>query len=304
MRASYTPGNIIQLPDGHPFPIGKYEALHRILLEEGLIRQGDALSAEEAGWETLRLVHTPEYLDKLEQGSLTRKEERRLGLPWSELLLRRARVSVQGTVNAARMALEDGIAASLGGGTHHAFPDHGEGFCTLNDVAVAIRLLQRDDSLGRALVIDLDVHQGNGTAAIFEEDDTVYTFSMHGERNYPFQRQRSSRDVDVPDGASADVYLDLLNQHLPEVLDEAQPDFIFYLAGVDPVEGDRFGRLNLTRAGLQRRERTVLRAIRESGCPAVLLVSGGYAPSPEISADLHAVVHREAARVFAEDAVG
>lgn len=298
MRVSYAGGYFVRLPDGHPFPMGKFPALHRILLQEGLIRHEDVVPAVEASWDDLGLVHTAEYLAKLERGTLTYKEERRMGLPWSEWLVRRSRVAVQGTINAVRMALEDGVAASLGGGTHHAFPDHGEGFCVLNDVAVAIRVLQGSGELGRALVIDLDVHQGNGTAAIFEGDEMVYTFSMHGERNYPFHRQRSTRDVDVPDGATDDVYLGLLGEHLPGVLSEARPDFIFYLAGVDPVRGDRFGRLNLSREGLHARERYVLQAIRESGCPAALLLSGGYAATPEITADLHAVVHREAARIF------
>jgi len=298
MRVSYTGGYFVRLPDGHPFPMGKFPALHRILLQEGLIRHEDVVPAVEASWGDLGLVHTAEYLAKLERGTLSYKEERRMGLPWSEWLVRRSRIAVQGTINAVRMALEDGVAASLGGGTHHAFPDHGEGFCVLNDVAVAIRVLQASGDLGRALVVDLDVHQGNGTAAIFEGDENVYTFSMHGERNYPFHRQRSTRDVDVPDGATDEVYLALLHEHLPGVLSEADPAFIFYLAGVDPVRGDRFGRLNLSREGLHARERYVLQAIRESGCPAVLLLSGGYAATPEITADLHAVVHREAARIF------
>ena len=301
MRVSYTGGNVISLPEHHPFPIGKFSALHRILLEEELVRPEEVFAAGEASWDDLSLVHTRAYLSKLERGTLTAKEQRRIGLPWSELLVHRARVSVQGTINAARMALEDGIAANLGGGTHHAFPDHGEGYCVLNDVAVAIRVLMRQGRVGRVLVIDLDVHQGNGTAAIFEEEDAVYTFSMHGERNYPFHRARSSRDVDVPDGATDEVYLGLLGEHLPAAFEAARPDFIFYLAGVDPVGGDRFGRLNLSREGLRIRERAVLEAIRQSGCPATLLLAGGYAATPDLTADLHAIAHREAARVFGTD---
>ena len=213
-------------------------------------------------------------------------------------LVYRSRVAVQGTINAARMALEDGIAANLGGGTHHAFPGHGEGFCVLNDVAVAIRILRAQGTIRRTLVIDLDVHQGNGTAAIFEHDPDVYTFSMHGERNYPFARERSSLDVDVPEGANDGLYLSLLNRYLPQALDGARPDLVFYLAGVDVMRGDRFGRIALTRAGLHQRERMVLEAVRQRGVAATLVLSGGYAPTPTDTADLHAVVHREAARVF------
>lgn len=298
MRVSYTPEYVVPLPEGHPFPMGKFSALYRILLAEGLLRPSDIIEPDEADWATLGLVHTPTYLHRLATGTLDRASLRRMGLPWSRRLVRRSRLAVQGTIQAARMALEDGVAANLAGGTHHAFADHGEGFCVLNDVAVAIRRLQRDARIQRALVIDLDVHQGNGTAAIFQGDRAVYTFSMHGENNYPFQKQRSSRDVNLPDGTDDALYLAALQKHLPEVFEEARPDVAFYLAGVDPVAGDRYGRLRLTRQGLHERDRYVLESACRRGVPLVLVLSGGYARTPEVTADLHAIVHREARAIF------
>ena len=298
MQVSYHPDYFTPLPEGHPFPMGKFPALHRILLAEGLIRLADVVAPTEAAWEDLRLVHDETYLSALATGLLDRSAERRLGVPWSPGLIRRARLAVQGTISATRMALRDGIAANLAGGTHHAFPDHGEGFCALNDVAIAIRVLLRDGAIRRALVVDLDVHQGNGTAAIFEHDPRIFTFSMHGERNYPWHKMRSSRDVGLPDRMGDDAYLAALESHLPEVIRAAQPDLAFYLAGVDLVTGDRFGRLSLTREGVRRRDRVVLEALRGANIPVALVVSGGYAKTADLTADLHAMAHREAAAVF------
>lgn len=294
MRVSFIAGYAIPLPPSHPFPIDKFRALHAILSAEGLINEADVTHPDLCPWDVLRLVHTEEYLRKLATGTFTRQEERKLGLPWSEALVKRSRYSAQGTINAARMALEDGIAANLAGGTHHAFPDHGEGFCVLNDVAIAIRYLQASGQIERALIMDLDVHQGNGNAAIFRGDPAVYTFSMHGERNYPWRRPPSTRDVDLPDGTDDDSYLRALDAHLPYVLDEARPDLVFYLHGVDPAKGDRFGRLALTREGLHRRDRAVLQAVKRRGVPLTLVLSGGYARTPWETADLHAIAHREA----------
>jgi acetoin utilization deacetylase AcuC-like enzyme len=298
MRVSYSPGYFVPLPENHRFPMGKFPALYRLLIAEGLVRTEDVIEPGEAEWADLLLVHTPEYISNLAAGTLNRAAERRLGLPWSEALVRRSRLAVQGTINAALMAMQDGVAANLAGGTHHAFADHGEGFCVLNDVAVAIRVLQQSDHIRRALSIDLDVHQGNGTAAIFAGDESVYTFSMHGENNYPFHKPPSSRDINLPDHTGDNVYLSTLAAHLPTVFEEARPDVVFYLAGVDPVAGDRFGRLALTREGLHQRERDVLEAVRRYGVPVALVLSGGYAATPEATADLHAIIHREAKTIF------
>ncbi len=298
MRVSYRDSYYVPLPPKHPFPMGKFRALHSLLLAEGLLRPSDVIAPREAEWSDLLLVHTDDYLRRFASGQLTRHEERRSGLPWSPALVHRSRVAVQGTINAALMALEDGVAANLAGGTHHAMPGHAEGFCLFNDVAVALRVLLRSAWIGRALVIDLDVHQGNGTAHAFASDDRVYTFSMHGAKNYPFVKPPSTLDVALPDKMEDAAYLAELRRHLPGVLQSGPFDLVFYLAGIDVLEGDRYGRLSLTPDGVSARDRYVIQSIRDAGIPLVLLLSGGYADSPEQTAEYHAISHREAARVF------
>jgi acetoin utilization deacetylase AcuC-like enzyme len=294
MRCAYHPDYFVALPPTHPFPMAKYPLLLEILRRDGLVGPADLIEPGEAGLADLRLVHDADYLGRLAAGTLEAAALRRIGVPWSAALWRRSRLAVQGTLMASRAALEDGLAANLAGGTHHAFPAHGEGFCLLNDVAVAIRVLQRDGRARRALVIDLDVHQGNGTAAIFEGDPDVFTFSMHGERNYPLQKMRSTLDVGLPDGIGDEEYLDLLARHLGVVLEAFVPDVVFYLAGVDPAKGDRYGRLALTDEGLARRDRYVLENCRGHGMPLVITIAGGYAPTPARTAELHAIAFREA----------
>jgi acetoin utilization deacetylase AcuC-like enzyme len=275
--------------------MAKYALVHRYLVERGIATVGNTMQPDEAALEDLARVHTPEYLAALENGLLSALEQRRIGVPWSARLWRRSRLAVQGTLDAARAALDTGIAGNLAGGTHHAFAGHGEGFCVLNDVAVAIRVLQAERRIARALIVDLDVHQGNGTAAIFAGDDAVLTFSMHGERNYPAQKMRSSVDVALPDGTDDACYLDALDQHLPAVIAAARADVVFYLAGVDVVAGDRYGRFALTEAGLIERERRVLGATRAAGLPVVITLAGGYAATPERTAELHLRVFEVAA---------
>lgn len=297
MRVSYCDGYAVPLPDGHAFPMGKFPALRRILERDGVLCPANVVEPKEASWGDLALVHTETYLHKLRTGAFDRPEIRRLGLPWSEALVRRSRLAVRGTVNAAWMALEDGVAANLAGGTHHAFPDHGEGFCVLNDIGVAVRTLRRGAWIQRALIIDLDVHQGNGTAAVFADDPETFTFSMHGENNYPFRKTPSDLDVGLPDGADDEAYLTALQEALPRVFDRARPDLILYLGGVDVVEGDRFGRLALTRDGVEARDRIVIDMARAEKVPLTLLLSGGYAATPEETAELHAIAHQAAASV-------
>jgi acetoin utilization deacetylase AcuC-like enzyme len=240
-------------------------------------------------------VHTREYLTKLASSGLSAAEQRRLGLPWSEALWQRCRVASAGTLTAARAALGSGLAGNLAGGTHHAFADHGEGFCVLNDVAIAIRTLQAERVIERAAVIDLDVHQGNGTAAIFDGADEVFTFSMHGERNYPLAKMKSNLDVPLTDGTGDVEYLDTLERHLPAVLDSADADIVFYLAGVDVAAGDRYGKLSLTEEGIRRRERRVVGTVRGRGVPLCIVLAGGYATTRQRTAELHAHAFREAA---------
>ena len=239
MFVSYHPDYVIPLPEGHAFPMRKYELLHACLLREGLLSPAEVHAPEEAPWDAVALVHGSGYLDRLQSGTLTEAEVRRIGMPWSTALVRRARLAVQGTINAAVAAIEsvDRIGANLAGGTHHALPDGGEGYCTLNDVAIAIRWLQREGYIRRALVCDLDVHHGNGTAVVFAGDDAVCTFSMHGERNFPLRKPPSTLDVPLADGTGDGAYLDLLRQHLPRLMDIHVPDIVFYLAGVDVVAG-------------------------------------------------------------------
>ena len=297
MRCAYHPDYFVALPPSHPFPMAKYPLLLERLLADGTVAAADLIEPAPASLDDLRLVHTVEYLAALEAGTLEPAAVRRIGVPWSPALWRRSRLAAQGTLEAARAALADGLAANLAGGTHHAFAGHGEGFCVLNDVAVAIRVLQRDGRLRRALVVDLDVHQGNGTAAIFEGDADVFTFSMHGERNYPVRKMRSTLDVALADGTGDEEYLELLAGHLADILGRFAPEIVFYLAGVDPVRGDRYGRLALSDDGLRRRDRHVLETCRGRGLPVVITIAGGYAPTPARTAELHAHVFHEARRL-------
>ena len=295
MKCVYHPSYQVALPPGHPFPMSKYSLLRDQLLAEGIVATGDILQPEPLDASALGLVHTPEYLAKLATSGLSAAEQRRLGLPWSEALWQRSRLASAGTLLAARTALDQGLAANLAGGTHHAFADHGEGFCVLNDVAVAVRKLQAESSIQRAATIDLDVHQGNGTAAIFETDDEVFTFSMHGERNYPIAKMRSNLDVPLKDGVGDAEYLDTLQEVLPSVLDHARADVVFYLAGVDVAAGDRYGKLALTEEGIRRRDRCVIEAVRGRGLPLVIVLAGGYAATRARTAELHAHAFRESA---------
>ena len=297
MRVCFAEGYTAPLPDGHRFPMGKFVGLYEILQREGLISDADVVVPETASWQDLGLVHGADFLFRLRHGLLDRKAERRMGLPWTRAIVRRSRLATQGTILAGQHALKDGLAANLAGGMHHGYPDHGEGFCVLNDVAVAVRTLQKNGDVQRVLLVDLDVHQGNGNAAIFENDATVFTFSMHGARNYPFKKECSNLDVALADGTGDTGYLALLTTHLEAAVDRARPDLIFYLAGVDPVEGDRFGKLSLTPAGLEERDRVVLEMATLRGIPMAIVLSGGYASSDIETASLHAVVHRVAAEM-------
>lgn len=294
MKCIYHPGYQVALPAHHPFPISKYALLKDRLLAEGVLLPTDLVEPEPLERDVLELVHTAAYLDKLESSSLSTSEQRQLGLPWSESLWLRSRLASGGTLLAARAALSSGLSANLAGGTHHAFADHGEGFCVLNDVAIAIAKLRIENAIERALVIDLDVHQGNGTAAIFEQSDDVFTFSMHGERNYPATKMRSDWDVPLADGLGDAEYLGLLQCHLPQVLERSSADLAFYLAGVDVAAGDRYGKLALSENGISARDRFVIESVRSQGVPLVIVLAGGYAATRSRTAELHAHVFREA----------
>jgi acetoin utilization deacetylase AcuC-like enzyme len=298
MRVFHSDSYEAPLPAGHRFPMEKYRLVREALLERRVLPPHCLLPSSPCSREDLERVHTPRYLDAFFHGTLTEAELRRLGFPWSPGLLDRSRAAVSGTLEAARSALQDGIAGNLAGGTHHGFPDHGEGFCVFNDIAVAIRALQAERRIRRAVVVDLDVHQGNGTAAIFAADDSVFTFSMHGENNFPFRKQPSSLDVGLPDGTGDAQYLDALALHLPEVLDTAGADLLFFQAGVDPLEQDALGRLSLSHAGLRERDRLVLEAARHRGLPAVLTLGGGYAKPLSATIDAHVGTYEVAMALF------
>ncbi|HZX93142.1 MAG TPA: histone deacetylase [Myxococcales bacterium] len=276
----------------------KYRLLRERLVATGVLARAELEEADLIDRASLLLAHTPHYVETVFSGSLTEADQRRIGFPWSEGLLARSRASVQGTVAAARAALRDGMAGNLAGGTHHAAAGHGSGFCVFNDIAVAARALQRDGAIDRALVVDLDVHQGDGTAAIFEGDDSVFTFSMHGAKNFPFRKQRSSLDVDLRDGCDDTEYLEALARHLPEVMDRARADIVFFQAGVDPLQQDLLGRLELSLEGLRARDRMVARVARERGIPLVLTLGGGYANPIAMSVEAHAATWAEARAAF------
>jgi len=274
--------------------MSKYPLLKDLLLAEGLIDADDLIEPAPIELTAAARIHSDEYLAKLNGAALTAAEIRRLGLPWSEALWLRSRLAAGGTLLAARTALAEGLAANLAGGTHHAFADHGEGFCVLNDVAIAIAELRAESRIERALVIDLDVHQGNGTAAIFADDECVYTFSMHGERNYPARKMRSTLDIELADGIGDTQYLEILAARLPEVMRAARADLAFYVAGVDVAAGDRYGKLSLTDEGLRAREELVVRAVRDLGVPLCIVLAGGYAQTRARTAELHGHVFRAA----------
>ena len=306
-HVSYHPDYVIPLPEGHAFPMRKYEFLHARLSREGLLGAWNEREPQEAPWETLALAHDEAYLAKLRDGTLSSEEQRRIGMDWSPRLVRRARLAVQGTVDAAEAAHRSRtrLAANLAGGTHHAMRDAGEGYCTLNDVAVAARFMQREYGT-RVLVVDLDVHHGNGTAEIFSGDPAVFTFSMHGEKNFPLKKPPSSLDVPLRDQTGDDEYLALLAEHLPRAIERSRADLAFYLAGVDVAKGDRFGRLALTERGIALRDRFVLEEVWAKGIATCMTLSGGYATgadgrtSSERTAELHAIAHREAHRLLSD----
>jgi acetoin utilization deacetylase AcuC-like enzyme len=298
VRVSFSQGYDADLPDGHIFPMKKFVVLHRYLLEHGIITENQVVEPSLADFSSLCSVHTPRYASAVWNGTLTRKEERRMGLPWSKSLAIRSRLAVQGTLNAGLMALQDGVAGNLAGGTHHAMPDLGEGFCVYNDVAVAIRVLKQAMWVKKVLVIDCDVHQGNGTAEIFKDDKDVFTFSIHGEKNYPFKKPPSSLDIGLPDKTGDAEYLNTLIDALTRIYNEFNPDLIFYLAGIDPLETDHFGRLSLTKRGLRERDQIVISSAADRNIPITLLLSGGYSPSVQETAENHAILYESAANIY------
>ncbi|HEV7280739.1 MAG TPA: histone deacetylase [Pirellulaceae bacterium] len=299
MKAFYSDVFELPLPEGHRFPMAKYRLLRERVLAEGIVEPEDLLLPPPAEDEALLRVHTAEYLLKLTTGTLSIPEIRRIGFPWSPKMVERSRRSVGATLAAANWALKEGVAANLAGGTHHAFADCGEGFCIFNDVAVAIRDLQARELVRRAIVIDLDVHQGNGTAAIFASDASVFTLSLHGAKNFPLRKFPSDLDVPLTDGIGDAEYLEALAGALDAAFasqaeEGARFHVAFYIAGADPYERDRLGRLKLTLEGLRQRDVAVFERCERHGLPVVLTMGGGYSPDPHDIAEVHAQTIAEA----------
>src|SRR5207247_1369735 len=289
-------------PGEHVFPSVKYKLTKEKLLRDGDMRPEDFVEPSPASDEDVALVHHREYIRKLQTGKLSHLEIQRLEIPYSPELVRAVWLCAGGSILAARLALEDRIAVNVGGGFHHAFPDHGEGFCVLHDVAIAIRRLQKDGAIERAMTVDCDVHQGNGTAEIFAADRTVFTLSIHQERNYPYPKPPSNLDINLEDGAEDEEYLAALDQGLDQSLGEFHPDAIFYLAGADPYRDDQLGGLKLSLDGLERRDRMVYEKARAKNIPVMVTLAGGYARKLEDTIRIHANTIR-AAKEFAEERV-
>jgi acetoin utilization deacetylase AcuC-like enzyme len=296
----YSPRYHLDL-SGHVWPTEKYHLTCAALFHRHLISPADVVEPAEASWDQLGLVHTSEYLQKIRTGSLSAEEIARLELPLSPQITEAFRLMTGGTITAAREAFDSAdrsghVVVHLGGGFHHAFANHGEGFCLFNDVAVAARVLQQEAGVTRATVVDLDVHHGNGTAMIFERDPMVFTFSMHQQHNYPVFKPKSSLDIGLADGVSDDEYLQRLREALPTVLGH-HPQVVFYLAGADPFNDDQLGGLRLTLDGLRKRDRLVFAAAREVSAPVVVVLAGGYARRIEDTVNIHVATVEEALRV-------
>jgi acetoin utilization deacetylase AcuC-like enzyme len=287
MKVFYTDTFDFPFPSGHRFPVRKYPLLRQRIMEAKLIPVEDLIIPQAATDEQILRVHTFDYHARVTEGHLSTKEVRRIGLPWSNALVERARRSVGGTIAACRAALVDGMAINLGGGTHHAHPDFGAGYCIFNDAAIAARTTQAESLARRVVILDCDVHQGDGTAAIFAVDPTVFTFSIHCDGNYPSHKGKSDLDIALPNGTSDEAYLETLIEGVERALAAAEADLAIYLAGADPYRGDTFGRLSLSKVGLAKRDRIIFEACQTTGLPVAIVMSGGYARHIEDVVDIH-----------------
>jgi acetoin utilization deacetylase AcuC-like enzyme len=306
VRVYYSDPFEFPLPEGHRFPRNRYRLLREAVVDSGLVPLEDLLLAGAASDEQILQVHDAGYLARVLEGRLTARELRRIGLPWSPELVERARRSTGGTIAACRAALAEAIAVNLAGGTHHAFASHGQGYCLFNDSIIAIRALQAEGRLERAVILDCDVHQGNGTAALAAGDPTIFTFSIHSENNFPLHKEQSDLDIGLPDGTGDEAYLAALEPGVGQALawaqaarDRARAPLAIYLAGADPWEGDRLGKLALTKEGLARRDRLVLEMCRAAGLPVAVVLAGGYGRRVEDTVEIHLATVRVAVEVAA-----
>lgn len=286
------------LPEGHRFPMIKYELIPEQLIYEGTITAKNLFKPGICPDEITLHTHAKTYLEKLNLQTLSDSEQRKIGFPQSPELTLREKIITQGTIDCALYAIENGVALNVAGGTHHAFADHGEGFCLLNDFAVAANYLLKNNLSRKIIIIDLDVHQGNGTAKIFENENRVFTFSMHGAHNYPFHKEKSDLDVPLPDGITDDDYLNILSQHLNKLLDEIKPDFAFYLSGVDILDTDKFGKLKVTMQGCRQRDEFVFHSLKNRKIPCAVSMGGGYSPDFRTIVEAHCQTFRLAKEVY------
>lgn len=298
IKIAFDPVYAHPLPEGHRFPMLKYDLIPGQLLHEGTITKEQLFSPAPCEEEVVLLTHDKTYFDKLIQQTLTPSEQRKIGFPQSPALTKRELVITQGTIDCCAHAKQNGVALNIAGGTHHAFADHGEGFCLLNDMAVAANHLLQEDPAEKILIIDLDVHQGNGTAKLFENNPSVFTFSMHGAHNYPFHKERSDLDIGLKDGTDGPTYLRLLHEHLPALIEQVKPGFAFYLSGVDVLDTDKFGKLKLSMADCRSRDAFVFHQLKQNNIPVTVAMGGGYSADTRIIVEAHCNTFRVARDVY------
>ena len=298
LKIAYSPVYKYSLPEGHRFPMLKYELIPEQLVYEGTVNEDQFFHPDQLTHDELVLTHTEDFLHRLNKQELTPKEIRKIGFPMTEALIERGKYISKGTYLCARYAQKYGVAINVAGGTHHSYADHGEGFCIYNDFAIASNLMLDRAEANKILIVDLDVHQGNGTAHIFQKERRVFTFSMHGKKNYPARKEQSDLDIGVPDKADDSYYLTQLKQTLPDLLDNVQPDFIFYLAGADILDSDKLGRLSMTLAGAKERDRYVLELCKRNDIPVAISMGGGYSEDIRTIVDAHANTFRLAQEIF------
>lgn len=298
IRIAFDPIYAHPLPEGHRFPMLKYELIPGQLLHEGSVSKDHFFSPTLCDEKIVLLTHEKTYLDKLLLQTLSASEQRRIGFPQSPELTKRELIITQGTIDCCDFAFENGVALNVAGGTHHAFADRGEGFCLLNDMAVASNYLLHQKKVNKILIIDLDVHQGNGTAKLFEKNPSVFTFSMHGAHNYPFHKEQSDLDIPLKDGTTGQQYLQILHDILPELIKKVNPDFAFYLSGVDILETDKFGKLKVTLEECKQRDAFVFRTLQKNNIPVVVAMGGGYSPDVRMIVEAHCNTFRLAADLY------
>jgi acetoin utilization deacetylase AcuC-like enzyme len=304
LKVFYSDHFVLPLPEGHRFPMIKYSMLRESVAASGICGPEELIVPHPVSDAEILRSHEEGYLRRVALGTLTEKEMRRIGFPWSQRMVERSRRASGGTLGACLAALEDGFAANLAGGTHHAFADRGEGYCVFNDSAIAARAVQAEGLVERVVVVDTDVHQGNGTAAIVRGDATIYTLSIHGAKNFPFRKEESDLDLALPDGADDGEFLDALEEGLERALEESRAELAIYLAGADPFEDDRLGRLSVSKEGLAERDRLVLESCRERGIPVAVTMAGGYARNVEDTVEIHLQSIEKAATLLDPSGVG